>query len=215
VDQTSVIPESVTSALNEGKSEDPNYWLGLFDGSDWRVKAFLILAAGLFVLWVFKRLRRAVRRMRPPRLHPKLQKYGANYGKPSPELLAKRRAEAGKVVATSSTSTIAGYTITEQIETVFVDGFRRPEEALEGLKAAAAMKGANAVTNVRHERTAADKLSAMGDAVIVRRVTPAQPPAAGPDATSETDHAAPPQSFPPPESAESMPAPEPNDASGS
>ncbi len=180
--QESVIPEKLQEGLDLIKQEDPASW---FDLSDWRVKAFLILLASLFVLWVFRRLRHAIRRMRPPKLHPKLQKYGANYGEPTPAMLAQRRKEADKILATSSTPTITGYEVTEQIETVFVDGFRRPEDSLEGLKAAAAMKGANAVTNVRHERNASDKLSASGDAVIVRKLVQTAPTNARPDTPSD------------------------------
>ena len=112
-----------------------------------------------------------IRRRRPPTIHPKLQKYGEGYGEPDADLIAKRRCEAARIVATSSTPTIAGYDIVEQVEAVFVDGFRRPEEALEGLKAAAAMKGANAVSNVRQERGPSGKCSASGDGVIVKRIT--------------------------------------------
>jgi uncharacterized protein YbjQ (UPF0145 family) len=57
----------------------------------------------------------------------------------------------------------------EQVEAVVVDGFRRPEEAIEGLKAAAALKGANAVTHVHTERTSSGRCSARGDAVIVSK----------------------------------------------
>lgn len=178
MNQESVIPKQLQEGLDLIKQEEPSSWLDL---SDWRYKAFLILLASLFVLWVIKRLRRAIRRRRPPKLHPKLQKYGANYGEPTPAMLAQRRKEAAKILATSSTSTIAGYEVTEQIETIFVDGFRRPEDSLEGLKAAAAMKGANAVTNVNHERNDSDKLSVSGDAVIVRRLVPNAPPDAEPD----------------------------------
>ena len=78
-----------------------------------------------------------------------------------------------RIVATSSTDGIMGYEIVEQVEAVFVDGFRRPEEALQGLKAVAAMKGANAVTNVRQERAASGDCCVSGDAVIVRKHGPA------------------------------------------
>ena len=118
---------------------------------------------------VYRRLRRMIRRRRPVRLHPKLQKYGAEHTQPTEELIAQRRTEAEQIVATSSTEAIAGYEITEQVEAVYVDGFIRPEEALEGLKAVAAMKGANAVTNVRRERGSDRRCSASGDAVIVRK----------------------------------------------
>lgn len=200
--QETPIPEQIQDGINLIQNEDPNDWI---DFNDWRIKALLILAAALLVLWLFKKFLKALRRMRPPRLHPKLQKYGANYGEPTPAMLKKRRAEAAKVLATSSTANIAGYELTEQIETVFVDGFRRPEDALEGLKAVAAMKGANAVTNVRHERTANDKLSATGDAVIVRKVLPEPAPTDAPEpAPTDAPQPAPdgveetPEQYPPP-----------------
>lgn len=161
---------ALTDELQEGldflKQEVPSAWS---DSDSWQFKTLLILVAVALVLWAYRRLVRAIKRRRKPRLHPKLQKYGEGYGEPTPELLAKRRTEAEKIVATSSTSTIAGYDLLEQVEAVFVDGFRNPQDALEGLKAAAAMKGANAVANVRQERAPSDKCSASGDAVIVHR----------------------------------------------
>jgi len=160
------IPDQLQEGLDALKQEDPSTWLG---PTDWKLKALLILVALALVLWTYRKLRRAIRRRRKPTLHPKLQKYGEGYGEPSPELLAKRRIEAEKIIATSSTPTIVGYDILEQVEAVFVDGFRQPEDALEGLKAAAAMKGANAVANVRQERASSGKCGAAGDAVIVRR----------------------------------------------
>jgi len=162
--------QAITDQLHEGldliKQEDPHTW---FDVHGWQFKTLLILVATALVLWTYRRLIRTIKRHRKPRLHPKLQKYGEGYGEPSPKLLAQRRTEAEKIVTTSSTPTVAGYEILEQVEAVFVDGFSRPEDALEGLKATAAMKGANAVTNVRQERAASGKCSAAGDAVIVLR----------------------------------------------
>lgn len=160
------IPDQLQEGLDRLKQEDLSGWL---DPSGWRFKALLILAALVLVLWTYRKLMRAIKRRRKPKLHPKLQKYGEGYGEPSPKLLAKRRAEAEKIIATSSRRAIVGYDILEQVEAVFVDGFRQPEDAIEGLKAAAAMKGANAVTNVRQERTPSGKCSAAGDAVIVHK----------------------------------------------
>ena len=74
-------------------------------------------------------------------------------------------------VQAASTENIAGYETVEQFETVFVDDFRRPEEAIEGVKAVAAMKGANAIVNLKHDRTSAGRCSASGDAVVVRKKT--------------------------------------------
>lgn len=119
-------------------------------------------AAALAVIWIALRVRRFIRRRRPPRIHPKLARY--QYGEGVSKL---RSEEAQKIIATSSTNQIAGYQVVRQIEAVFVDGFRRPEEAIEGLKAASAMKGANAVLNVRHNPSSMGRYSAAGDAVVV------------------------------------------------
>lgn len=115
--------------------------------------------------WLWRKIRRTIRRRLKPKVHPSLQKY-----QPDPDVAAMRRAEAAKVIATSSTGDIAGYRIVRQIEAVYVDGFRRPEEAVEGLKAASAMKGANAVTNVRHAPSREGRYFASGDAVLVQPV---------------------------------------------
>lgn len=167
--------EQLDSALETIKQEDLSAWASL---DDWRLQLLLLLVFLIILLWLGGKLRRAIRRRRPATINPKLQKYGRDYGQPDKQLLVKRRAEAERIVATSSTNAIVGYDITEQVEAVFVDGFRRPEEAMEGLKAVAAMKGANAVTNVRHERSASDKCSAHGDAVIVHRLGNSAPQSA-------------------------------------
>jgi len=127
-------------------------------------------AAILLAAWIVWRVRKAYLRFRrrrmPATLHPKLQKYGVDT-----ELLAQQRREAAmKIVATSSGEKLVGYEITEQIDAVFVEGFRTPAEAVEGLKAEAANRGANAVINVRQERTMAGKCSASGDAVRANRI---------------------------------------------
>ncbi len=142
------------------------------------VKGHLFFTAGILLIllgvfrWSVRRWRRRRRDSRPVRLHPNLQKYAGPH-----RLASERRREAQKILATSSTADIAGYRVVEQVEAVFVDGFSRPEEALEGLKAVAALKGANAVTNVRQERSTAGRYAASGDAVKVISSTPsAQPP---------------------------------------
>ena len=139
------------------------------DLSGWKMWGLGAVVALLTGRWLYRKVRRAIRRRRGFALHPKLEKYG-DHREAEAEVAAKRREEASRIVATSSTATIAGYEIAEQVEAVFVDGFRRPEEALEGLKAVAAMKGANAVANVRHDRDAGGHCDARGDAVIVRRL---------------------------------------------
>ena len=165
------------------KVVDPS-WLGT-----WQFKAGVALVALLVALLIYRRVRRALRRRRPVRLHPKLQKYGQAYGEPDEEFLTKRRVEAEKIIATSSTPTIAGYEIIEQVEAVYMDGLRKPEDALEGLKAVAAMKGANAVANVQRSRGSDGKYTASGDAVIVRKAgTDSASPSGDADRPGDTGH---------------------------
>ena len=136
------------------------------------VAATIVLA----VVWVAIRLRRWLARSRTPRIHPKLSRY-----QQSPDIARLRAEQAEKILATSSTATIAGYRLVRQIEAVFVDGFRRPEEAIEGLKSACAMKGANAVINVAHEPSSMGRYRASGDAVLIEPdAAPGEPQ--GPDA---------------------------------
>jgi hypothetical protein len=158
--------DSVKGAVNMITDEDPSGW---FDLSGWKAQALLALLALVVLVWVIRRIRRNLRRHRPVTLHPRLQRYGETAAHQKEELKAKRRAEAARIVATSSGATIAGYAIIEQIEAVFVDGFRKPEDAVEGLKAVAAMKGANALINVRHESTSSGHYTAAGDAVIAEK----------------------------------------------
>jgi uncharacterized protein YbjQ (UPF0145 family) len=135
-------------------------------------ETIVILVIALLALLVLIRLLRAIRGWlrghRSAKLNAKLQAYGG----PEERMVAERRREAAKMLATSSTGQIQGYEVLEQIEAVYVDGFRRPEEAMEGLKATAAMKGANALINVRHEHSSTGRHAAAGDAVIVRRLAP-------------------------------------------
>lgn len=132
----------------------------------------LVVGATIFlvVVWIERRIRRWLRRRRSPRIHPSLAKY-----QQGEDVAQLRRAEAQKILATSSTDAIAGYRVIRQIEAVFVDGFRRPEEAVEGLKAASAMKGANAVINVQHSPSSMGRYCASGDAVVVQ--SPEETPA--------------------------------------
>jgi hypothetical protein len=126
----------------------------------------------LLAIWILLRIRRWLRRRRPPKIHPRLQKYQPSHD----DFAAKRREEAGKITATSSGGSLVGYRVVRQVEAVFVDGFRRPEEAVEGLKAVAAMKGANAILHVRHEPIGSGRYSASGDAVIVESIEPEAAP---------------------------------------
>ena len=52
-----------------------------------------------------------------------------------------------------------------------VDGFHRPEEALVGLKAAAAMKGANAIVNIQRNRDQKGRYEMTGDAMIAEKIS--------------------------------------------
>jgi hypothetical protein len=167
------------------------------DLSGWKLYAALGAAGGLILLWIVRKWRRILRSRRPPVYHPKLQPYAEGAPALDESLSAQRRAEAARIVATSSKDSIAGYDILEQVEAVFVEGLRRPEDALEGLKAAAAMKGANALTNVRHERTSAGKYAASGDAVLVRRIGAAARPANALDAVPGSNASEAAQSSPP------------------
>ncbi len=169
---TDAVIDKVKEAAEVGKElVKETDWSAFMD--DWRFKLLLALIGAWVLIWAGRKVRRAIRRRRPPKIHPLLQKYG---GQPDPrqeKVAAARRKQAMHIVATSSTPAITGYELVEQIEAVYVDGFRSPEEALEGLKSAAAMKGANAVANVRQERNASGSCSAQGDAVVVTRINEA------------------------------------------
>jgi hypothetical protein len=132
---------------------------------------FALAILAIWILWRFWRaLRRYQRSKKPPKLHPNLEKYGVDQR----ELAAQRRELARKIVATSSTDRLVGYEMTEQIDAVFVEGFRSPADAIDALKAEAAQRGANAVINVKQERTAAGRCTASGDAVRAERTQPKQ-----------------------------------------
>ncbi len=126
--------------------------------------AAVLVLFGLIVLQrVIGRLRDHLRRRSPGRINPKLQKYAG----PSEAELEAQRAAAARIVATSSTSDLAGYEVVRQIEAVFVEGFRSPEEAVSFLKSEAGKLGANAVINLVHVRTSVGRHSVQGDAVII------------------------------------------------
>ncbi len=124
----------------------------------------IVITAALVLLVVVRRLYDRVRRGQPAKLHPRLQAYA---GRSEADLEAERR-EAEKIIATSSTSLVAGYEIVQQIEAVFQDGHRTPQDAVCALKAAAGRMGANAIINLTQQRTAAGRCTAQGDAVRVR-----------------------------------------------
>jgi uncharacterized protein YbjQ (UPF0145 family) len=106
---------------------------------------------------------RAIRRGRPVTINPKLAKYNVDHA----ELDRQRRELAVGVVATTTGNRLAGFRIVRQVEAVFVEGYRTPEEAVVALKAAAVERGANAILNVQTERTTAGRCTASGDAVVV------------------------------------------------
>jgi len=129
-------------------------------------RMLLLYAVAVLLGLVFlQRLFRKLRRRRPPApLHPRLQAYA---GRSEADIESERR-DAEKIIATSSTGSVAGYEIVQQIEAVFVEGYRTPQEATMALKAAAARKGANALINLSQQRTAAGRSTAQGDAVLIR-----------------------------------------------
>jgi len=138
---------------------------------DWLVdhRVYLGYAVGAGILLVLlQRAARRLRRRRPPAaLHPKLQAYA---GRTDADLQADRL-EAVKIVATSSTATVAGYEIVRQIEAVYVEGYRTPAEAGQAIKAAAARKGANALINIAQQRSAGGRCTAQGDAIVIKPKT--------------------------------------------
>ncbi len=87
---------------------------------------------------------------------------------------------AEQIVATSSTSRIAGYVIVRQVETVFTEGRPSSGAAMEFLKGLAAQKGANALINVQTRQTPSGKWVAGGDAVVVRMLGRRGPQTAAP-----------------------------------
>jgi uncharacterized protein YbjQ (UPF0145 family) len=136
--------------------------LNLSSDQVWWLKVGLYVLAAAIVLWVFQRVAMYVRSLRPARLNPNLARY-AGADDPSVQL---RRQMASRIRSTSSTDQIPGYKIIQAIDALYVEGFRTPAEALEGLKALAAEKGASAVINVRHERSSMGRCAASGDAVV-------------------------------------------------
>ncbi len=119
----------------------------------------------LLALAMLQRLWRGMRRRRKPApLHPKLQPYA---GRTDADI-ASEQFDASQIMATSSTPSVVGYQLIKQIEAVFVEGHRTPNEAVTGLKALAARKGANAIVNLSQSRTAGGRCTAQGDAVVVK-----------------------------------------------
>lgn len=168
--------EQLPGLLVIAQTQTGEDWMNLFSRllSEYRLYLFYALGAlvGLLVLRsIWRRIWRAIRRSRPAQIHPSLQKYNVDYA----ELDRKRRETAVGVVATSTGSRLAGFRIVRQVEAVFVEGFRTPDEALTALKALAVERGANALLNVRTERTAAGRCSASGDAIVAAPIPPGPP----------------------------------------
>lgn len=145
----------------------------------------LYALAALIVLVILRRILaavdRAVKRSQPPTIHPKLEKYSVD----TAELNRKRRELAVGIIATSTHNRLAGFRIVRQVEAVFVEGFKSPEDAIVALKATAVERGANGLVNVQTDRSVAGKCTASADAVVVspliakmpeRRTTSASPP---------------------------------------
>ncbi len=138
----------------------------------------LVAAIGLgllcvaVVLLVVQKMIMCARSLMPAKVNPKLGKYAGDDDPAS----QRRRQLAATVKSTSSTDHVPGYKILQAIDALYVDGFRTPAEAIEGLKAAAAERGANAVINVHHERSSLGRCSASGDAVVVETTGQAYTP---------------------------------------
>jgi uncharacterized protein YbjQ (UPF0145 family) len=144
----------------------------------WILWGALLLLALIILRAVVNRIGAALRRHRAPTIHPNLQKYNVDHA----QLDKQRREDAAKIVATSTGGRLVGYRIVRQVEAVFVEGYRTPEEATIALKAAAAQRGANGIVNVSTDRTMAGKCSASGDAVVIDQPLsrPSRPPNAKP-----------------------------------
>jgi uncharacterized protein YbjQ (UPF0145 family) len=121
----------------------------------------------LFVLVVIQRVREFLRRRSPAGpLNPRLQRYAGK----NPAETEADRLDAAKIIATSSTGSVAGYEIVRQIEAVFVEGYRSPDDAVLALKVAAGRLGASAIINLSQQRSTAGKCTCQGDAVVVRAI---------------------------------------------
>ena len=167
-EELEAVNEKVQDVLRIGQEViEERDWTAVLDS--WEFKLAAALVGGFVLIWLWRRIRRFVMRRRPAKFNPVLQKYSGQADPRQAVLSAARHKQAALIVATSSASTIKGYELIEQIEAVYVDGFTRPEEAMEGLKSAAALKGANALVNVSQQRQSANDCSAQGDAVVVQR----------------------------------------------
>ncbi len=128
----------------------------------WWLRVGLYVLGVAIVLWFLQRVVLYLKGLMPARLNPRLAKYA---GSDDPSVQARRQM-ASRIKSTSSTDQVPGYKIIQAIDALYVDGFRTPADALEGLKALAAEKGANAIINVHHERSSMGRCAASGDAVV-------------------------------------------------
>lgn len=142
----------------------------------WWMKVGLYVLAVAIVLWVIQRVAMYLRSLLPARINPKLAKYAGE----DDRSVQRRKELASRIRSTSSTDQIPGYKILQAIEALYVEGYRTPADALEGLKALAAEKGANAIINVRHERTSMGRCAASGDAVVAETTGPVYTPPSQP-----------------------------------
>lgn len=158
-------------------------WLHLSDTQVLIAKIGLVILCVAIVLWAIKKVIMSIRGLLPTRINPKLSQYA---GDADPQN-RRRREMAATIKSTSSTDQVPGYKILQAVEALYVDGFRTPVEALEGLKAAAAERGANAIINVRHERSSLGRCSASGDAVVVETTAQVYTPPTRPIEIVEPD----------------------------
>ena len=161
-------PRSIVGEL------EPRKWLE-FLPPEWRPWLVYALVA-VIVLLVLRALWRVMtggrRRRGPATIHPKLQKYNIDRAK----LAREQREQAVSIVATSTSTRLAGFRIVRQVEAVFVDGYPTPEDALIALKAEAVRRGANSLINVKTDRTGSSQCSASADAVVATPLKTTQPP---------------------------------------
>ena len=158
------MPQEITSLPTSLPTSFPADLLR-FDLSDPLVRKIVFVAAGLIVLVVALRILGRVRATSAAaRLHAELRE-----GRDALRLHQEEvRKHAEQIIATSSTTRIAGYRILRQVETVCTDGQASSTSALELLKALAAEKGANGIINVQTQQSATGKWVASGDAVVLR-----------------------------------------------
>ncbi len=138
-----------------------------FDWADPLVRRIVLAAAALIVLVIVLRIVGRWRETRAAaRRRAELHQHFDVVRLEQEEI--RRLAE--QLVATSSTTRVAGYAILRQVETIFSDGKPSSVAAVDLVKALAAQKGANALINLQTRQTPAGKWVASGDAVIVKLI---------------------------------------------